>query len=118
MTDREISHLWVHIQLPELAASESTGHGSAVLAGFAAMQRGQKATQWMKINPKDGCGNGRPKGSDLLFPFHLMKESIRMRIAFLRPWQSCTLPSMNSALKEGGAWCPLPAGRCLFSSQV
>ena len=39
-----------------------------------------------------------------------------MRIAFLRPWQLCTLPFMTSALKEGGAWCPLLAGRCLFSS--
>jgi len=42
MTNREISHFRVHIQLPELAASGSTGHDSAVLAGFAAMQSGQK----------------------------------------------------------------------------
>ena len=42
MTDGQISHLRMHIQLPELAASDSTGHDSAVLAGFAAMQSGQK----------------------------------------------------------------------------
>ena len=67
---------------------------------------------------KDGYGNGPPKGSDLLFPFHLIKESIRMRIGHLRIWHYSTLPFTTSALKEGGAWCPLPAGRCLFSSQV
>lgn len=42
MTDREISHFRVHVQLPELAASGCTGHDSAVLAGFAAMQSGQE----------------------------------------------------------------------------
>jgi len=42
MADRKISHLMVHVQLPELAASGSSGHDSAVLAGFAAMQSGQK----------------------------------------------------------------------------
>ena len=74
--------------------------------------------QIKKTQGKDGCGNGPAKGSDLLFPFHLIKESIRMPIAFLRPWQFCKLPFMTSALKEGGAWCPSPAGRCLFSSRA
>ena len=42
MTNRKISHLRMNVQLPELAASGSTGHDSAVLAGFAAMQSGQE----------------------------------------------------------------------------